>query len=68
MGLGLEEIARRARQAGGFPPDIQALIDARAAARRQRDFKRADELRGELMARGYEVKDNRDGSTAYQRR
>ena len=68
MGLGLEETATQARHPAGFPTEIQALIDARAASRQQHDFKRSDELRSELTARGYEVKDNRDGSSTYQRR
>jgi cysteinyl-tRNA synthetase len=68
MGLGLKEAAEQARRPAAFPQEIQALIEARAAARHQRDFKRSDELRKELMARGYEVKDKRDGSSTYQRR
>ncbi len=68
MGLGLEKTAEQARHPAGVPPEIQALINARAMSRQQRDFKRSDELRRELMARGYEVKDNRDGTSTYQRR
>ncbi|HYL57645.1 MAG TPA: cysteine--tRNA ligase [Candidatus Acidoferrales bacterium] len=67
--LGLDLDARR--QAAGIaaiPPDVQALIDNRAAARKARDFALADQLRKELENRGYEVKDNRDGTATYQRR
>ncbi|MGH7778357.1 MAG: cysteine--tRNA ligase [Candidatus Binataceae bacterium] len=67
LGLALEE-TRAAAANAEIAPEIQALIDARAAARKARDFKRADQLRAELEARGYEVKDNRDGSALYQLR
>jgi cytochrome P450 len=40
----------------------------RAAARKAKDFALADQLRKELEARGYEVKDNRDGTATYQSR
>ena len=47
---------------------MQQLIDNRAAARKAKDFILADELRKEIERRGYEVKDNRDGTATYQRR
>ncbi len=67
LALGLAE-TRAAAENAEIAPEIQALIDDRAAARKARDFKRADQLRAELEARGYEVKDNRDGSALYQLR
>jgi cysteinyl-tRNA synthetase len=67
--LGLELNARR-ESAGNaeIPHDVQVLIENRAAARKARDFSLADQLRKELENRGYEVKDNRDGTATYQRR
>ena len=47
---------------------MQQLIDNRAAARKAKDFALADQLRQELESRGYEVKDNRDGTATYQPR
>ncbi|MEX0992412.1 MAG: cysteine--tRNA ligase [Solirubrobacterales bacterium] len=41
----------------------QQLADAREQARRERDFGRADELREELAAMGYEVRDMPEGPT-----
>jgi cysteinyl-tRNA synthetase len=41
------------------------LIDQRSEARREKNFKRSDELRHEIMARGWKVKDNRDGTSEY---
>lgn len=67
LALGLAE-TRATTANAEIAPEIQALIDARAGARKARDFKRADQLRAELEARGYEVKDNRDGSALYQLR
>ncbi len=67
LGLGLAETQTAAANSA-IPVEIQALIDARTAARKSRDFKRADQLRADLEARGYEVKDNRDGTTVYQLR
>jgi cysteinyl-tRNA synthetase len=41
--------------------EIDALIAEREAARKARDFKRSDELRNVLAARGIELKDTPDG-------
>ncbi|MEZ5559070.1 MAG: cysteine--tRNA ligase [Pseudomonadales bacterium] len=42
--------------------EIERLIRARNQARRDRDFKRADEIRDELAARGIELEDTREGT------
>ena len=42
-------------------PELQALLDERAAARVARDFAASDRLRDELLARGIAVEDTRDG-------
>jgi cysteinyl-tRNA synthetase len=44
------------------PAEIDALIEARNAARRNRDFARADQIRDELLERGIELEDSRDGT------
>ncbi len=41
--------------------EILALIDERQAARKNRDFARADEIRDSLKARGIELMDTREG-------
>jgi cysteinyl-tRNA synthetase len=66
--LGLDLEAKRKETHAEFPPEITALQHERDAAREARDFKRADELRKELEAKGYEVKDQRGGSTIMPRR
>ncbi|MBI2375984.1 MAG: cysteine--tRNA ligase [Deltaproteobacteria bacterium] len=45
------------------PSEIEALIAARAEARRNKDFLRADELRKELDAKGIIIKDGKGGTT-----
>jgi cysteinyl-tRNA synthetase len=59
LGLDLERLARE-----GFetPEEVQALVDERDAARRARDFDRADAIRTRLVELGWEVMDTADGT------
>lgn len=41
--------------------DIEALIEERTKARKDRNFQRADEIRDELLKKGIELKDTREG-------
>ena len=41
--------------------EIQTLIDERQAARKAKNFARADEIRDELLAKGIILKDTREG-------
>ncbi|TMJ33453.1 MAG: cysteine--tRNA ligase [Alphaproteobacteria bacterium] len=45
---------------------INNLIDARAVARKRKDFKQADTIRDELADMGVEIEDRRDGSTSWK--
>ena len=54
FGLGVEE-------AGAAPPEITALAEARREARASGDYARADELRAEIDALGWEVQDVPEG-------
>ena len=54
LGLGPE-------QGDDLEPDLRALLDARAEARRTRDWAASDRLRDELAARGVGVEDTKDG-------
>jgi hypothetical protein len=47
-----------------LPPQVELLIDERAAARAERDFAAADALRERIRAMGWEVIDLPNGSTA----
>jgi cysteinyl-tRNA synthetase len=43
------------------PAEIIALLEARQAARKAKDFKRSDEIRDELKAKGWVVEDSPKG-------
>lgn len=54
LGLDLQPLPEKTIE---ITPEIQALIDDRETARRNRDFKRADELREQLRTMGFDVQD-----------
>ncbi|MFW5631884.1 MAG: CysS/YqeB C-terminal domain-containing protein [Acetivibrio ethanolgignens] len=41
--------------------DVEALIEERQTARKNRDFARADEIRNELLEKGIVLEDTREG-------
>ena len=43
------------------PAEIEALLEARQAARKARDFKRADAMRGDLKTKGWTIEDTPKG-------
>ncbi len=44
-----------------IPAEVTALSDARIEARKNKEWEKADALRKEIEARGYEVKDTEGG-------
>lgn len=44
-----------------LPEDIQRMVDERALARKNKDWKRSDELRDAIKAAGYILEDSREG-------
>jgi cysteinyl-tRNA synthetase len=50
-----------ARKEGTLEDEVEALIDERQQARKNRDFKRADEIRDELKSRGIILEDTPQG-------
>jgi len=51
----------------GIPDEIATLAEARAQARLAKDWKKSDELRDELAARGWEARDTKDGQKITRR-
>ncbi len=49
------------RKKDEIPADILALVEARAAAKKAKDWPRADAIRAELMQKGYVVEDTPQG-------
>ena len=50
-----------------IPADILALVEERTAARKAKDFTRADALRDEITAKGYVVEETRQGTKVTKR-
>ncbi len=50
-----------------LPAEIDAVVNARAQARLAKDFRKSDELRGDLNARGWDVRDTKDGQKITRR-
>jgi len=45
----------------GIPAEVQALVDERAEARKNKDWKRSDELRDAIKSMGYILEDSKAG-------
>ncbi len=45
------------------PAEVKALLDARAEARKAKNWTESDRLRDEIAALGWAVKDSRDGQS-----
>lgn len=56
LGLGFESI-----QEATIPSDISTLAAQRLEARKQKDWKRSDAIRGEIESHGYRIEDTPDG-------
>lgn len=63
FGLGLAGVLAMTKESAGeiIPIEVQALIDAREEARKNKEWNKADALRKEIGSRGYEVKDTEEG-------
>ncbi len=58
--LGMIRFGRAART-DAVPAEITALVEARAAARAAKEWAESDRLRDELAAKGWEVRDSKEG-------
>ncbi len=57
--FGLVRFGRAAE--GGIPSEIKALVRDRASARANKDWAGSDRLRDEIAAKGWEVRDSKEG-------
>ncbi len=60
LGVKLRELSGAAGEVGDLVDEIEALITAREAARRSKNFAESDRLRVELAAMGIALKDGKD--------
>lgn len=60
-GLRLDLLAQPESPVGLTDAEIERLIEARTAAKKARNFVRADELRAELVEKGILIEDTKDG-------
>lgn len=65
LGLGLGHSGPVAKvtviSTGDLPDEVQRLVAAREEARRNKDYKRSDDLRAQIAKKGFDVKDTPDG-------
>jgi cysteinyl-tRNA synthetase len=61
LGLGLGREPRTEDTDGLLPDDIQALVDARQAAKGSKNWAEADRIRDEIKAMGWELTDTKEG-------
>ncbi|MBO8469411.1 MAG: cysteine--tRNA ligase [Spirochaetes bacterium] len=58
LGLGLDKAEKKEET---LDAELQALLDERTAAKKAKDYKKADEIRDKLLSMGYAVKDTPAG-------
>ncbi|MDR0293519.1 MAG: cysteine--tRNA ligase [Oscillospiraceae bacterium] len=63
LGLRLDSAPQAAeeRTTDTVPPDVQALVETRQAAKAAKNYAEADRIRDELRAMGYELTDTKEG-------
>ncbi|HEY9480776.1 MAG TPA: cysteine--tRNA ligase [Candidatus Paceibacterota bacterium] len=64
LGLAKPEEPKKAEP---IPAEVQKLLDGRAAARTTKDWKKSDELRDQIAALGWSVKDTAEGQKIEKR-
>jgi cysteinyl-tRNA synthetase len=65
LGLGIADMRAPQKLAvveqNDLPEEVQTLMKEREAARENKDFAKADDLRGQIEAQGYDIKDTPEG-------
>ena len=63
----VDQVLAISGEEAGVPAEIAELAEARAQARLAKDWRKSDELRDELAARGWEARDTKDGQKITRR-
>ncbi len=63
----VDQILAISREEATLPEEISAVAEARVQARLAKDWRKSDELRDELAARGWEARDTKDGQKITRR-
>jgi cysteinyl-tRNA synthetase len=63
----VDQVLQISGEEAGVPAEIAALAEARVQARLAKDWRKSDELRDELAARGWEARDTKDGQKITRR-
>src|SRR4051794_10155075 len=63
----VDQILQIGGEEAALPAEISALAEARVQARLAKDWRKSDELRDELAARGWEARDTKDGQKITRR-
>jgi cysteinyl-tRNA synthetase len=63
----VDQVLRIGGEEAELPAEIAALAEARVQARLAKDWRKSDELRDELAARGWEARDTKDGQKMTRR-
>ncbi|HWM25886.1 MAG TPA: cysteine--tRNA ligase [Chthoniobacterales bacterium] len=63
----IDRVLAISREESALPPEIAALAEARMQARLAKDWRKSDELRDELAAKGWVVRDTKDGQKVTRR-
>lgn len=63
LGLSLDKVAppKEENREEAYPKEVADLIEARKAAKKNKDFALADSIRGQITALGYNILDTREG-------
>ena len=64
---GVDQVLQISGEEADLPAEITALAEARVQARLAKEWRKSDELRDELAARGWEARDTKDGQKITRR-
>ena len=63
----VDQVLQISGEEAALPAEIAELAEARVQARLAKDWRKSDELRDELAARGWEARDTKDGQKITRR-